>query len=49
MLSRVPYNYIDIYKPGTTKSHCNASQVFATGTVENEEDCFPLDLSNVQI
>ena len=39
-LSRLPYISIDKYEPRTRKSQCCVNELFDTGRVENNEDCF---------
>ena len=48
-LSRLPSTSVDKYKPNTTKSQCRKNELFSIGRVENNEDCFPQNLFNVQI
>ena len=48
-LSRLTYMVINKYKPCTRKAHCRANELFAIGRVENNEDCFPLNLLVVKI
>ena len=47
-LSRFPYTPIYKYEPGRRKYQCRTNKFFAIGSVENNKDCFPLNLLIVQ-
>ena len=49
MLSRLPSTPGDKYEPCTRKAQCRANDLFTIGRVENNEDCFPLNLLIAQI
>ena len=48
-ISRLPSTPSDKYESCTRKAQCCANELFATGRVENNEYCFPLNLLIVQI
>ena len=47
-LSRLPSTPSDKYNPCTRKDQCCAADLFAIGRVENNEDCFPINILIVQ-
>ena len=47
-LSKLPSKPNDKYYPYTRKAQCRANELFTIGRVENNEDCFPLNLLIVQ-
>ena len=48
MLSTFTSTSVDKYNPSTMKAQCCANKLVTIGREENNEDCFPLDLLNVQ-
>ena len=48
MLSILPSTRIENYESCTSKVKCCANELFTIGRVENNDDCFPLNLSIVQ-
>ena len=48
-LSRLLSTTSDKYEPCTRKAQCWANELFTIGRVENNKDCFPLNLIIVQI
>ena len=48
-LSILPYTPSNKYESCTRKSKCCANKLFALGRVENNDDCFPLNILIVQI
>ena len=47
-LIRLPSTPNNKYKSCTRKAQCRANKLFETDRVENNEDCFPLNLLIVQ-
>ena len=47
-LRRFPSVSIDKYNTSTMKYQCQTKKLFAIGREENIEDCFPLNILNVQ-
>ena len=47
-LSRIPSTSINKSKPFTRKSQCHANYLFAIDKLENNKDCFPLNILIVQ-
>ena len=47
-LSKMPSTQSDKYYPYTRKAQCRANELFKIGKVENNEDCFLLNLLIVQ-
>ena len=47
-LSRLPSTTSDKYEPCKRKSRCRANELFTIGRVENNEACFPLNISILQ-
>ena len=47
-LSIFPSTSSEKYKPCTKKSQCHVNGLFTIGRVENNKDCFPLNLLIVQ-
>ena len=47
--SRLPSASLDYYQPSMVKAQCCANELFTIGREENNEDCLPLKLLNVQI
>ena len=43
-LSILPYTYINNFEPCVSKAHFRVNKLFAIGRVENNEDCFPMNL-----
>ena len=48
-LDRLPFMLSDTYKPCTRKYKCCANELFTIDSVENNEDCFPLNILILQI
>ena len=48
-LSRLPYTPRNKYNPYTRKVQFRANKLFAIDRVENNEDCFPINLLIVKI
>ena len=48
-LSRLPYTSVDKNKPSTSKAQCHTNNLFTIVRVENNKDCFPLNILSVQI
>ena len=48
MLNRFPYASIDKYESRTIIAQCRAKELFAISRVENNKDCFPLNILNLK-
>ena len=47
-LSRLPYIFVNKYKPSTSKYQYCVNELFKMGREENNEDSLPLNLLNMQ-
>ena len=48
MISIFSYTSVDKYNPRTKKAQCFVNKLFAISREEKNEDCFPLNILNVQ-
>ena len=48
IMSRLPSTSVNKYNHSTSKARCHVNRLFTIGRDENNEDCFPLNLLNVQ-
>ena len=47
-LSRLSSIFVDKYEPSTKKAQCRVNELFPIIRSENNKDCFPLNILNVQ-
>ena len=47
-ISRFPYESVNKYKTSTSEAQCCRNKLFTTGRVDKNEDCFPLNIWNMQ-
>ena len=47
-LQRLPSTSVNKYEPRTSKAQCRTKNIFSIGRKDNNEDCFELNLLNMQ-